>query len=318
MMLMSVSSTWAQYWYGDNETMPLLIDSSKAILKVDPGLSPTSVVESVERIVGFLDEENLIDGFVACTLSTVEGYNAFLDSLRVVSGIQLVEPFYLTQSGNPLCVGEGFCVKFREAVSYEQIDSINDLYNVVIGRVRIGQEKTFTLLNTLSTGLGVVELANIYHELAEVEYSHPDFSANIVPLAYVLYDHYHLYQPHTKKIIGSFNNASVWDFAGLTNGITVAVLDEGVEAHEDLSASRILAGYDVAGAPPDYLHDYDPSPYSIFSHGISVAGIVGASHTTDSLEGTGAIEQNYSVYDGGFEQRCFRMSHIYYYYNGIK
>jgi serine protease len=98
-------------------------------------------------------------------------------------------------------------------------------------------------------------------------------------MAYKLYDYYNSYQPHTKKVIGTFNTASVWDFAGLGRPIKVAVIDDGVNSHEDLPSSRVLAGYDFA----DDESDTRPGPNE--GHGMGCSGIIAASHTTDSLTG---------------------------------
>lgn len=217
------SATSAEFWYGVDGPVPLVIDSLKVTVKLEDGFSYSEVLESVDRVVGVVDDEYVIDDFVACSLSTGSEYGEFLDSLDALEGIYLVEPYYTTEGGFPLLVGEGILVAFHDGVSYAVIDSINAVYNVVIDRERIGRAKSFTLKNTDSSGYRVVELANIYHNLSETEYAHPNFSAAIEKNSYRLYDYYHQYQPHTKKVIGSFNDASVWDFADLGQSITVAV-----------------------------------------------------------------------------------------------
>jgi len=275
----------AEFWFGVNDTVSLSIDSLKVTVKLDDGISANEVLDPINRIVAVVEDSNLIDGFIACSLSTGADYAAFLDSLDTLNGINLVEPYYLTLDGFPELVGDGMCVAFYETVSYQQIDSINALYNVVIDRERIGKAKSFTLKNTDSSGYRVVELSNIYHNLPETEYAHPDFSAAIVTNAYNLYDYYNQYQPHTKKVIGTFNSASVWDFAGLTLPIKVAVLDDGLTSHEDLPAARILPGYDYAGTVPTSPPDNNPTPGTGRAHGMATSGIIGSSHTTDAAGG---------------------------------
>jgi subtilisin family serine protease len=99
-------------------------------------------------------------------------------------------------------------------------------------------------------------------------------------MAYKLFDYYHNVQAHTKKVIGTFNSASVWDFAGLTRPITVAVIDDGIDAHEDLPSSRILTGFNFAEG------ETDTRPGRKMTHGMACAGIIAGSHTTDSLGGS--------------------------------
>lgn len=65
----------------------------------------------------------------------------------------------------------------------------------------------------------------------------------------------------------------------MTEPVKVAVLDDGVTSHEDLPASRILAGRDFAD------NDFNAQPGSFRAHGMACAGIIAAEHTTDSVGG---------------------------------
>jgi subtilisin family serine protease len=292
-LVLAMPAGSAEFWYGVDGQVPLKVDSFKVTIKFEDGIAYNEMLESIDRIIGVVDDEHVIDGFVACSLSTGIDYEAFLDSLETVSGVHLVEPYYLSENDYPLLVGKDFCVAFRENVTYQEIDSINQLYGVIIDRERIGRSKAFTLKNTDATGYRVVELANLYNNLPQVEYAHPDFSAAIEPNEYKLYDYYGQYQPHTKKVIGTFNSASVWDFAGLGMTLTVAVIDDGTAVHEDLPSQRLLPGYDFAHRDPN------PTPGDSCAHGMATAGIVGASHTTDAGQGTnpssGVISMNPNV-----------------------
>lgn len=67
----------------------------------------------------------------------------------------------------------------------------------------------------------------------------------------------------------------------------MAIIDVGVDSHEDLPASRLLPGCDFAGSDTlDNDQDNDPRPGPTQYHGMSTAGIVAASHTTDSAAGS--------------------------------
>lgn len=268
------------FWYGTSGPEQIYIDSAKVIVQVESGFSPDQTLQSVGRIVQIIGGDGLVDGFVACSLSTGVGYDQFMDSLDQVPGVLLVEPYYLTADSFPCPVGEGFCVAFDPGVPYGTIDSLCTEYKLEIARERIGRAKSFTIRNTDSSGYHIVELANIFHDLPNVEYSHPDFGVAIEASSYRLYDYFNALQPHTKRVIGAFNSASVWDFSGLQDTIVVAIIDEGTEAHEDLPASRILPGYDFAH------DDSDPSPGYSCGHGMATASIVAADHTTDSAYGT--------------------------------
>jgi hypothetical protein len=179
-----------------------------------------------------------------------------------------------------MVIGERFCVAFNIDLASTTIDSLNALFKVTTDCEIIGLPNTFVLRNTDSSGHRLVEMANLYHELSETRYAHPDFHASIeLDGLYKLYDYYNGYQPYLKKVVGQFNTGpTIWDFAGVNRPIIVAVLDDGVTVHEDLPVSRILPGHDVS-----YPHDDDPSPGPTRAHGMGCAGIIGASHTTDTL-----------------------------------
>lgn len=282
------STAAAQYWHGVDGTVPLRVDSSRVSVKPDDGFSTQEVEEALsllDRFTGIANEE-APRGFVVCSLVSGPGYDQFLDTLQAVPGIELVEPYYLDESGLPVMVGDRFLAAFNESISAQTVDSINDVFNVITDYEIAGMTNVYVLKNTAYSGLRMLDLANAYYDLTQTLYSHPDFRAHIETMSYKLYDYYNSYQPQTKKVIGQFNNASVWDFVGLGRPITVAIIDVGVDSHEDLPASRILAGYDFAGSDTlDNDQDNDPRPGPTQYHGMSTAGIVAASHTTDSAAG---------------------------------
>lgn len=248
------------------------------------------LIESIDRIENELDDENVFIDFVACSLETGQGYEMFLDSLDTIEGIYLIEPYYLSENDLPQTVGEYFCAAFDTLLSRGEIDSINAVYGVIVDHELYGMPNIFLLRNIDSSGSRILDLANGYHELATVEFAHPEFCVRAEKCAYRLFDYYHEYQYHTKKVIGSFNTKSVWDFADIGNPLTVAVLDDGIDSHEDLPGARILDGYDFAN------DDDDPVPGDVYAHGMGCAGIIASSHTTDSIQGlqssTGVISLN--------------------------
>ena len=276
-----------QYWYGVNGPIPLRIDSSKITIRFSDGISgddQASILRSIHRITSVPSDSNTIDGFIVCSLSTGTGYMAFLDSLSAISGIEFAEPYYLSLTGQPMLVGAKFCAAFNGSVSDAVIDSINAAYKIDIDHEVLGLSNTFILNNTDSSGLRLLELANTYHNLPQIEYAHPDFRAYIEMNGwYKPYDYYNEYQPHLKKVIGQFNSGpTVWDFAGINKPVVVAVLDDGIEPHEDLPQERLVIGYDVSLDP----HGNNPVPGTDCGHGMGCAGIIAASHTLDSAQGS--------------------------------
>ncbi len=226
-----------EFYYGTDGTITMLRDSTKILLKFDPSVpavNQSAILDSIGRIVEVIPSSEPVDEFVVCSLSTSAGYDTFLDSVQTIPGILFTEPFYLLEDSGALFIGQSYCVAFDSSLNTEQIDSINTLYHVTAQRELLGMPNVFLLLNTVTSGYRTLELANLYHGLPETRYAHPNFGMRAVTFNYKLFDYYNNYQPHIKKVIGSFNTASVWDFAGVADTIIVAVIDDGVDSHEDL------------------------------------------------------------------------------------
>ena len=89
----------AQYYYGTSGPIPLEYDTLHALIKIDESIPGTQVEEllgSIPRIIDLIPHGNVIDGFVACSLTAQAGYEAFIDSLIATEGILLAEPFLLS------------------------------------------------------------------------------------------------------------------------------------------------------------------------------------------------------------------------------
>ncbi|MCK4461214.1 MAG: hypothetical protein KAW46_05390 [candidate division Zixibacteria bacterium] len=273
---------------------PISMDTSKVLVKFDPDVLPETeddILNSIGRVVARLESDLTIDGFVVCSLSTGVGYSTFLDSLDSVDGLYLVEPFYLDWNDMPLLFGETFCLDFDDSMSAGAIDSIALSFNVSSVTQSDCMSNIYFLKNNDTTGYRVLELANMFYALGETQLSHPDCKVRLSLEAYQLYDEYESYQRYLKKVVGWFGDSTVWDFSGLARPVTVAILDDGVEEHEDLPADRILPGHDFAEG------DDDPSP-DMHAHGMAMTGVIGASHTTlgwwegGPLDSTGIISLN--------------------------
>jgi serine protease len=291
-----------RFFYGTNGRTDLGVDSTFVLIKVDSTLSQeasSALIQSVSRISATIQiEKSPRDGFILCSLRSSEDYRRFVDSLRFTAGIAAVEPYFVTDKGVPLYVGDAFSAAFKEGVGRSTVDSINTAYHVIIDHELPNMPGVYLLRNTKLSGNYTVDLANLYHDLSVTRYAAPVFGVRPVFNGYKLYDYYSYCQKHLKKIIGKFDTASVWDFSGVLNSnrhVTAAVLDDGiVRNHEDLPANRILSGWDFGD------HDSIPIERSQDGHGMAAAGIIAASNTTDSVAGqqqsTGLFSLNPQAY----------------------
>lgn len=85
----------SQHYYGGGRSIPLKVDSTLVTVKFDPDFGTNAgemLLASIDRVTGVIADEHAIDGFVACSLSTGEGYAGFLDSLTAIDGVYSAEP----------------------------------------------------------------------------------------------------------------------------------------------------------------------------------------------------------------------------------
>jgi hypothetical protein len=132
----------------------------------------------------------------------------------------------------------------------------------------------------------LISLANEIYESGIVEYCLPDFIANISHLDDPLYPEQYFLN-NTGQFGGAYDvdieASEAWEISTGSSAIKVAVIDNGVETHNDLKDAigntRIVGGYTPSGGgngSPSNTTDY---------HGEACAGIVAASHNDINVRG---------------------------------
>ncbi|MBN1211105.1 MAG: hypothetical protein JXA92_00880 [candidate division Zixibacteria bacterium] len=127
-IVLMAGPVFAQHYYGGGHAIPLKVDSSKVTIKFDSGLGSIerqTLLLDIDHITEQLVDNHTIDGFVACSLSTGDDYDDFIDSVAGLDGVYLVEPYYLNQLDSAFLVGTRFCVAFDEALTLSEINDIN-------------------------------------------------------------------------------------------------------------------------------------------------------------------------------------------------
>lgn len=279
MLMIMFNSVYAYYYYSDNRQIPLKVDSTKALILLDDEYSFNSeeIKEAYQRIDSISDY-SVYENFRVVNISTGVSLEEFIDSLNYDYRIVFANPYFISRDSVPKLVGRSICCKFADWVSYDFIDSLNSLYGVEIIDEKPSSPKQFLLSVTQESIYTPLEIANIYYELDETEFCHPNFLGGYEWTNYYIYDHYGEEQWAMHRIfqvtLDSIRHKAYEITIGDTN-IIVAVLDQGILPHEDLPEHRIVGGYDYAAM------DNDPSPCNWYYqgwHGIGVAGIIGASH----------------------------------------
>lgn len=140
----------------------------------------------------------------------------------------------------------------------------------------------------------IIDLANKIYESNLVTYCHPNFIAPIqkyqavTPTDEFYPQQYYLNQANNIDI----NVPKAW---GLSRGIVttrVAVIDDGVEAHEDMNG-RVLPGFTPSdpngqGAP---TNNPPPANIEVIGHGQACAGIIAATHDNVGIAGISPCSQ---------------------------
>ncbi len=140
----------------------------------------------------------------------------------------------------------------------------------------------------------LLEFSNRIYESGLVNYCHPNFIAPIEKTTDPLYSEQY-YLNNTGQFGGTagidINAPEAWNITTGSSTIRVAVIDDGVETHEELTG-RVLQGFTPqASVNNPYTHgapnaNDPPSQYNYhFGHGECCAGIIAASHNTIGIRG---------------------------------
>jgi len=163
--------------------------------------------------------------------------------------------------------------------------------------VRFESAKYFRYVVAQSPDVDLLALANRIYESGLVEYAHPDFMVEKRRTADPLYDEQY-YLNNTSSNLGTagvdIDAPAAWNLTKGSSQIRVAVIDDGVEAHEDLEnaseSSRVLDGYTPQtsgnGRPVCDRCDVTGGPGNeTIGHGVAVSGIIAATHNSTGVRG---------------------------------
>lgn len=273
-------------------SVPLLVDSTTCMIRFSDSLSTIQIARIAQTLTRLNPTDSLrlpkSHEFVF-GIKSGQGVESFVDSVANVPGVEQCEPVYKTASGFRMILHQIITVGFQPTVGRRYIDSVNNLMGTQIDHEILGMPNVFILRKLGNPHMRMLDVSNFYSSLPQVRYAAPDPGHQIFPQGYMLYDYYATQQWQIKKVIGQFNVATVWDFSRVNRNVLVAIIDAGVEEHEDLDSIRVDLGYDFA--------DFDSiAAPGLFMHGMAVAGIIGAKHATNpiqqGLHSTGMVSMN--------------------------
>ncbi len=230
-------------------------------------LGPTFTNARAETITGINDfyEIKFDSG-----LFTTQALQSELDEQKSKNTWSKVNPVYLIE-GNPAIVYDVFVVNLKDESVFQKLEQLNNEYGVELISRNTLIPTMITLRVPDNSEHQLVELARTYFERLELEWSAPDFKMKTVLHTN---DPYYPYQFYMDMISAD----KAWNISLSDQDITVAVVDQGVEAHEDLPAGQLVNGYDAFGQTGG-------APGGNEAHGMASVGIIAANHNTDGIAG---------------------------------
>ena len=231
-------------------------------------------------------------GFWIYGLQLSYGYEASATELRTDPTVHRVVPIYMTPSDSAeFKTTDLIDVQFEENMTSDAMQAI-----LHASGVHFVEADTFAynlwvcaLDDTIRTS--PLATGNLLHNLPGVRWACAHQYATPILLSAPT-DPYYQYQYYLKNrgyeggVAGAdINIEPAWQIPLNDSMLAVAVLDDGINDHLDLSYSdRIRFPYDFAGnclyprCNPSLPPDADPLPGPCSNHGMAVAGIIGASH----------------------------------------
>jgi subtilisin family serine protease len=301
-----VATEKGHYYYYKGEKVFLDLDTNAVYVK----LTDTSITawedfqNNFPQIVISEKSGTNIKGFKLFQISNETNYDDLLSSLSSDESIQYHNPVFRATDSLPLLVLESFVCKFHSDVGEPEIQQLINEYKLKINRRSKYIDNEYLFSVTDSTELSAVETANVFYELGIAQYSEPNFYAYINPAGYTISDEYYEYQWNIEKVVGiqSYSKAS-WEITTGSADIIVAIIDDGIDEHEDMDSDNIVTGYDCL--------DEDTLPLPVDTneyHGIACAGLIFAMH--NNIIPDDEIPKEESNYESiaGISPDCRRMS----------
>ncbi len=280
--LAKAESTNGEYYYSGGKKIYLNRNDSWIVVQL--------TTEQKTKIHQFLKENstarlkqtlNEKRGFFWLEISSGVGKERALQELQQSVTVVRMIPAYLRIDAkgdtSRFIMTDEFHVKFHPQVSRAEVEKMNKKYGVEI--LSVNKYNEYLLQVIESSKYTALEIANIYYESDLTVWSLPNFFVTIRlesindPL---FPNQWHLHNTGqgggTRRV--DINATPSWSFfTSGSSAIVVAVIDDGVEMHEDFYAGQLVMGYTTPAAGGG-----NGAPGPLGDHGQAVAGIVAANY----------------------------------------
>lgn len=273
------------YYYFYDMQKPLYLSEEKVTIRFVSLVSQADLsnfIQSDSALDPSREPESTTDDFWVCYLLPGSDVEALIQRLRMREEVEMANPVYLTADSLEYVLTDRLVAQFNSATPRSTIDSLNAQHGVMIADSIPEFPNLFLLKLSGSIDKDVLVTANQYNQDPSTYYAHPDFTIPITLTSYTPDDSFFQYQWNYENIgqiqgrLDADIDASLaWEIGKGDPNLKIAVIDEGVDAHEDLG--NIAQGYDVVGYDTMRpLEDWDPTPGESCSHGEACAGLIAA------------------------------------------
>lgn len=290
----SVEFSIAQlFYYGTTEKVPLTLSLNKIVVKYSIGAKGQTILRNLGQ---YGKAESISERVYAVTLKDPSKRGQILDTLKKDKDVVAANPIYLTRDNQEMGVTDEICLEFNKDVKETEKQKLLSSFNAVeIPRTR-PWEKFFSII-TVGKDKDALAVANRIKESGLVKFAHPNFISRTYMHSHIPNDPFfpkQFYLHNTGQTINDGHSGTydadidapeAWDITKGSSAIKIAVIDEGVERHNnDLPASRlvVLSGSNFASGSPN-----DPEAVGDGAHGTCCAGIIAAEQ--DNSEGVTGI-----------------------------
>jgi len=267
------------YYYFD-ERIDMVVDSGKMAIEID-----TAVFEGWNDFLAEADEflesdqpEILGNGDYLFGLVDIDYFDTVMALLDEYTGVSEINPSFITPDDMNYYLGNYMTVLFKDEVSAGTIDSIIDSNSLTIDKYSAIRPQLYIFESAYLDKMDILDLANNIQENGLSEFATPSFWADIIlhgaPDDYYYPEQYYLHPDTTDHELATAYNMH-------DTSLIIALLDTGLEPHEDLPASRIFGGGNYIYSTNPWL-DYSLSDVcygtgaSAHFHGIATSGIIAA------------------------------------------
>lgn len=294
------------FWIGGKK-LQLEVDSTELIVATKNEADKSNLKNYFSSEKVRFDTEDRMGNFMRINITPEGNKKDIILSVRKHTNVE--EVFISYKVGNSRIVPTNEIVlKPKSGIG---VESILTKYFRSVEKYRQAGHNYYVL--TLKKGKDVFDIANAIYEEGSVEWCHPNYWQDIEKYQVDPFYASQYYLNNTGQTGGlaniDINAPEAWAITKGLRAVRVAVVDDGVESHEDI-AGRVLSGYSSSNSNGTVNGSPITVPSNLSNqvgHGQACAGIIAATHNNLGIAGIAPcvniipvnIFNQYSVSAGG-------------------